>query len=75
MVGKKFMMAEIELKEDLLERLQTKSENRGITPNELLESFLDADDEEDRIFEERTRKALERVEARGVKGKPADNNK
>ena len=38
------MMAEIKLKQDLLERLQSKSEMKDISINDLIESFLDADD-------------------------------
>ena len=69
------MESTIELKGEIFKRLQTRSEERGISLNDLantlMEDSLDYYDEEDRIFEQRTREALERVEKRGVKGKPA----
>ena len=39
--GHLIMMVNIEIEDELLKRLQSKSEQKGITPNALLESFLD----------------------------------
>ena len=59
------------LKDEVIQRLKVISEGHGVSPNQFLSDILDEYDEEDKIFAERTMKALERVEARGVKGKPA----
>lgn len=39
---------------------------------EFKENLIEAFNNEDTIFEKRTREALERVESRGIKGKPAN---
>lgn len=60
------MMAEIKLKDELLERLQKSSNETGMNlmdlANDVIDKYLDSYIE-DRIFEERTRKALENVES------------
>lgn len=38
---------------------------------EFKETLIESFNNEDAVFEQRTREALERVESRGIKGKPA----
>lgn len=60
----------IKIRKDIVEKLESISNELGVNPNDLankiIEEYL-----EDKIFEERARKALESIEASGVKGKPA----
>ena len=69
------MQSNINLKKEIFTKIENKSKEKGISfddlVNELLEHGLKYSDEEDKIFEQRTRDALERVESRGIKGKPA----
>ena len=65
------MESTIRLTEEIQKRLESKSSEFGITPNELANNILAhglEEDIDDIIFETRTREALERVEKRGVKG-------
>lgn len=56
----------IPLTHDIFNKLKSRSEERGIKPEELaieiLEEGLYYSEEEDKIFEQRTREALESVE-------------
>lgn len=60
------MQASIPLTKEIFNKLKSRSEERGIKVEELtieiLEEELYYSDEDDRIFEQRTRDALERVE-------------
>ena len=60
------MQASIPLTKEIFNKLKSRSEERGIKveelANEILEEELYYSDEDDRIFEQRTRDALERVE-------------
>ena len=60
------MEAIIKLNDDLFQKLKNRSEERGMPPEELAKEILEHDlsfsEEENRIFEQRTREALERVE-------------
>lgn len=61
------MQASIPLTRDIFDKLKSRSEERGMKVEELameiLEEGLYYSEEEDRIFEQRTRQALERVES------------
>lgn len=61
-----FKQASIPLTKEIFNKLKSRSEERGIKVEELaieiLEEELYYSDEDDRIFEQRTRDALERVE-------------